>query len=213
MEVQPTKNGLILKFMDDRAFTATLYLFSALLQADAAILGFGAIFIIYRLQSLENRLQLIVTELQSHGYGYLGKLSQLINFALGMRQDKAKIAEILYGSGDNYIKMEAVVTIPLAVKSIKERVKYPIVVVGCHIIGSAVFLLTASGLSKNPYTLYLLSWILVVWFGAAIFLAGSNAWKLMTDEDELSLERLDNELYNIMEELHASSSLNNEELK
>lgn len=39
------------------ATTTALYLFSSLLQADAAILGFGAVFVVYRLQAAETERQ------------------------------------------------------------------------------------------------------------------------------------------------------------
>lgn len=42
--------------MDNR-FTTGLYIFSSLIQADAAILGLGAVFVIYRLQSLYSQEQ------------------------------------------------------------------------------------------------------------------------------------------------------------
>ncbi len=43
--------------MDSSYFTASLYIFSSLIQSDAAILGLGAIFIIYRLQALDSSYQ------------------------------------------------------------------------------------------------------------------------------------------------------------
>jgi len=45
-------------------FTTGLYVFSSLLQADAAILGLGAVFIVYRLQSLYSQQSAYVDILQ-----------------------------------------------------------------------------------------------------------------------------------------------------
>jgi hypothetical protein len=42
----------------DNTFTTGLYIFSSFIQADAAILGLGAVFVIYRLQSLYSQEQL-----------------------------------------------------------------------------------------------------------------------------------------------------------
>ena len=41
----------------DNTFTTGLYIFSSLIQADAAILGLGAVFMIYRLQSIYSQEQ------------------------------------------------------------------------------------------------------------------------------------------------------------
>jgi len=41
----------------DNTFTTGLYIFSSFIQADAAILGLGAVFVIYRLQSLYSQEQ------------------------------------------------------------------------------------------------------------------------------------------------------------
>jgi hypothetical protein len=51
--------------MNDPFYTVALYLFSALLQADAAILGLGIVFIIFRLQHIYNVYQPYVTRLLS----------------------------------------------------------------------------------------------------------------------------------------------------
>ena len=40
----------------DVVTNSALYLFSALLQADAALLGFGAVFVVYKLQDIDNDL-------------------------------------------------------------------------------------------------------------------------------------------------------------
>jgi len=51
----------------DNIFTTGLYIFSSLIQADAAILGLGAVFVIYRLQSLYSQEQSYIDILQNSG--------------------------------------------------------------------------------------------------------------------------------------------------
>jgi hypothetical protein len=45
--------------------TAAYYLFSSLTQADAAIIGIGIVFVVYKLQSIENRVQLALQLLRT----------------------------------------------------------------------------------------------------------------------------------------------------
>ena len=66
--------------MKNDPFIAALYLLSSLLQADAAILGFGAIFVIYRLQTIAVRGQNAISQIALHGPDLISKLTEIQSF-------------------------------------------------------------------------------------------------------------------------------------
>ena len=70
-------------------FSTSLYLFSAILQADAALLGLGAIFVIYKIQSIENQFSFIMQEFKFHGSGWSGAAANIM--IAKTNEEKAKI--------------------------------------------------------------------------------------------------------------------------
>ena len=78
--------------MSDPVFTTALYIFSSLVQADAAILSLGAIFVIYRLQTLSSAYD----SAMAWGYGaFRGNHESLL--MLGMSNSNPEKAAILMG--------------------------------------------------------------------------------------------------------------------
>jgi hypothetical protein len=117
-------------------FQTSLYLFSSLLQADAAILGFGAIFVIYKIQSLENIRQNIIQTYQTKGPGYTGIVNTLI-----LGESKA-IAAILENEKDmlNFRNFKYIVCIPAKSIEIGKSIRRPIIIIGSHTILCGVLL-------------------------------------------------------------------------
>jgi hypothetical protein len=74
----------------DNTFTTGLYIFSSLIQADAAILGLGAVFVIYRLQSLYSQEQSHVDILHQYPVQRVQRAVQIV-----MEGDQQKIDEEL----------------------------------------------------------------------------------------------------------------------
>jgi len=82
----------------DGTFTTGLYIFSSLLQADAAILGLGAVFVIYRLQSLYTQEQSTIAILEKAG---LQRVDDHLRNILSSR-DPAKMKVALKDSELNF---------------------------------------------------------------------------------------------------------------
>lgn len=64
--------------MEEEIKTLGLYTFSALLQADAAIFGLYAIFLIYRLQLIENNFRMAIELVYAHGDNAKQQVSLLL---------------------------------------------------------------------------------------------------------------------------------------
>lgn len=126
--------------------TTALYLFSALLQADAAIIGLGAIFVIYRLQALENRLTAACSICQNCPNNSVRIAAAEIESAKTL-EDKREILDDLKRSGEvaleesaYFIQLEILIETPEGRKRIKNRLGLPVFLNGIHISLCAILL-------------------------------------------------------------------------
>lgn len=162
----------------------SLYLFSALLQADAAILGFGTIFLVFRIQSLESKYQLILQSYNTHPYG--GVNTNVRKLLLGKASD---IAGILHVEKDyNLANYTQIVCIPEVINSIKTSIRKPLIVIGFHTVYSSI-LLFGSHIVYTDEKLQTSTMVIgLLWFAYNIFLAITIAIKMLTTEDEYEVE-------------------------
>ena len=189
----------------NETFTTALYLFSSLLQADAAILGFGAIFVVYKLQALEARINLLVEVHHSRG----GPHARLVNELVCAQSDeeKAKGLRAFSLTSREYKNMEELVTIPLWRDQIKSKVWIPLAIIGSHSIASTILLSLAPLLSR-PEVLRYFPWIAaltIVWFSVGVGISCWSALKVLAKTDELSLLRLSKSVYDLVHESKAST--------
>jgi hypothetical protein len=119
-------------------FTTALYVASSLLQADAAILGFGAVFIIYKLQSLDSTYQDAFRTCLSASSAQVAEIAKLIVVAPDLER-KNKLLESLVGN-HYYPHLSRLVSIPLRQEEVKTSIKWPIIAVSLHISLSAIIL-------------------------------------------------------------------------
>jgi len=176
-------------------FTTALYLFSSLLQADAAILGFGAIFVVYKLQALEGRVGLLVEIYHSKGTSYTSLVNDLV--CASADEEKAKVLRAFSSGSREYKMMEELVTVPLRIVQVKSGVWIPLLAVGLHAIVSTILLSIVPALTTAdaiPYYHWVVV-IIIVWFSLGVAVSGWTALNLLAKRDELSLERLNNSLY------------------
>jgi len=175
-------------------FTTLLYLFSSLLQADATILGFGAIFVIYKLQVLENNYQYAVNFILEHG-GSASRmpLTEYMNIDVDVEANIDAIAEFIIELKSRALKQKYAIwmkTIPMRINSIKQMVRIPIIIIGTHCGVTAIILwLTA-------YINWLQTWwgvcvvcIFILTFSIGIVLSVRVAMNMVVIKDELSLEK------------------------
>ena len=178
--------------MIEKTFTAALYLFSSLLQADATILGFGAIIIIYKIQSLDNRYKLAWELCVIKPYERVQEASKLI------RATKTEeIVEVLKKNKNNelYSQLELLITIPKRMDEIKSMIKYPLIAIGAHAVICSLFISFTSSMDYKSDCIQWVSYIIILFFGIIIFWTIHITWVLVTNKDELSLSKIDKELY------------------
>ena len=177
--------------MDNHLFQTGLYFFSSLLQADAAILGFGTIFIIFKLQSLNSLKQNIIQAYYTKGPDHIG----IINKLLFLKNSK-KIAHILSNATEsdreNY---KHILCIPKRAEQVSKSIKLPIIIIGSHASLSAIFLLINDVLYRIIFLYIGILIICIIWFVTGIFLAGKLAIKTLTKTEEFKLEELLPEVY------------------
>lgn len=181
----------------DAYLTTAFYLFSALLQADAALIGFGAIFVTYRLQALENQFSFTMQEFKSHGPGFIGQATSL----WVAKTDEEK-AEILKKSLNTKLitALEFVASLSEAKSTIKRTIKAPLIITGSHLCVSAILLWLVPELHHLNHLLSIASWINVVWFVVAVISSVRVAWHLVVNEKELSLNEVNPKLYKLVHE-------------
>ena len=169
-------------------FQTSLYFFSSLLQADAALLGFGTVFIIYKLQSLENIRQSIIQTYYSKGSTYTDHMNSLI-----LSKNPIDIAKTLVGmkaSEYHYRNYEYVVLIPAKSEEIKNSIKVPVVVIALHAVFCAIFLFIAQFVYKSFEWQLILLFITLLWFAWLVFLASRLAISLLTGTDTYEISQL-----------------------
>jgi hypothetical protein len=177
----------------DSLQTTLFYLFSSLIQADAALLGFGAFFVVYKIQSLEGRIP------QAMQLAELRKNSedQTIAYMMGSGRLSNKATYIArYPIGDFIRKqMEMIEAIPKRVQEVKRLLKAPVVVIAVHTVFCAVGLWLSAFISTFAVLGHVLMFMTILWFAVGIAMASRLALNLTVKDDELSLERLDPELF------------------
>jgi hypothetical protein len=119
-------------------YISSLYLFSSLLQADAAIIGLGAIFIIYKLQSMDSNFQNALRLCMAAGYGEIGDLAKFIVIT----EDANKKRELLKRAEGqmHYDQLKLLITIPERKISIKHSAKWPLIFLAIHISATTILL-------------------------------------------------------------------------
>lgn len=179
-------------------FQTSLYFFSSLLQADAALLAFGAVFIIYKLQSLDTVRQSILQTYYTKGNTYTNHMNTLV-----LSKNPKEIAATLLGVTGNkhdYQNYLYVVLIPAKAEEIRKSVKLPVSVIATHAVFCAGLLATA----QYSYTFCALQISLILttllWFGWLIFLASRLAISLLTAPDKYNISQLMPEVHKIMDQ-------------
>ena len=170
--------------------TTTLYLLSALIQADATILGFGAIFVIYKLQALDTLLQQTLTLCEMTD-------KEGIASTLLVHTDKKALAMTLRLHKGTLLlpHLEKIVTIPKRQRQIKQLIKLPSGLLAFHASLSAILLWQTPSINwQLPFSLFY-PYGAIILFVIALVLSVRVSWQLVSKEDELSLKRIDKELY------------------
>ena len=178
-------------------FQTSLYFFSALLQADAAILGFGTIFIIFKLQSLDSLKQKIIQMYYTKGPGHIGNINMLL-----FSKNSKDIAEVLSNTINDKYDFENyshIVCLPEKIKKISNSIKFPICLIGSHAVICAVFLVISQFLYTIVIIQILLLTIVLIWFGFGIFITSKLAISLLTKSDDINLGNLLPEVYNLIQ--------------
>jgi hypothetical protein len=179
-------------------FQTSLYFFSSLLQADAAILGFGTVFIIFKLQSLDSIKQSIVNVYKSKGSGH----SNITNTLL-LSKDPKEIANSLSGVKQNNYDFKNylyLILIPAMATKISTSIKWPVIVIGTHTIICALILFINQLFYRNVCFEFVILSVIFLWFAYGIFLAGSIAVSLLTKTDNYELKELRPDIYNLLYE-------------
>jgi hypothetical protein len=179
----------------DNSLTTALYLFSSLLQADATLLGLGAVFVIYKLQAIGNQVSFVMQDLKSHGTGYIALSTRL----LVAKTDQEK-ATILKGALRDklYDQLESIATLPEREKNIKNAFKPPLIIIALHLSFSAVALWLLPSLNERCGLLNWISWIFIIWFIVGVIFAVWLAWYLVAKNKELSLKEVNPNLYSMI---------------
>jgi len=177
--------------------TTLLYLFSSLIQADAAILSFGAFFVVYKIQSLEARIPQAMQLLE------LRKTLDNAKVALMMGASLSEKAKFIAGYPRGQImrqQMELIEAIPKRVQEVKLLLKEPIIIIAVHAVFCTVGLWLNQFISESPTWAHIFICFTILWFAVGMWKASSLALNLTVKEDELSLERLDPTLFSAIQE-------------
>ena len=176
--------------MEEHVYNSLLYLLSALLQADAAILSLGSIFFIFRMQSLDSLYQFLVSRYQ--GYQPYAEPSRiLMNIELNDEAAKEELKEqwkLLPA------EFKGILTIPLRKNLLRDRVTLPVWTLSLHTITCAVTLFCAAALSTSPTFFIWFACVIVIWFSFCIYLVGRIVLDSMTQRDVMELKKLNEKL-------------------
>jgi hypothetical protein len=178
-------------------FSTSLYLFSALLQADAALLGFGAIFVIYKFQSIENQFSFLMQEFKFHGSGWSGAASK-IRIAK-TNEEKAKILKSHLGK-DLSEQLEFLSSLSEMKLKISNTIKIPLLISGSHLSLSSVILWIIPQIYKIGFIIQIISWLFICWFIIGVFSAVWVVWILIIKNRDLNLEDVNPKLYKLVHE-------------
>jgi hypothetical protein len=166
-------------------FQTSLYFYSSLIQADAAILGFGAIFLIFKLQALDNLKQNIIQSYNARGGEHIKNVNSLL---FPDPQEVARILLFMDPEGKDYANYLHVLLIPKNINEINNLIKGPVILIGSHIILCSILLLT-SQITYNNIILQLSTIALsLLGFGILIFRSSRIAINLPSRKVNLDLE-------------------------
>jgi hypothetical protein len=142
--------------MLNESYTVALYLFSSFLQADAAILGLGIVFIVYRLQHLYNVYQPYVTLLL--GCDLMGVPQECRKLLKGATEAEEK--EILTKFKGHRFEpaFEFIIESQDLLRDIKRKFIPPLIVVAVHCIVSGISLWYLSFISQVSALNYVRIW-------------------------------------------------------
>jgi hypothetical protein len=172
----------------EHIFQSSLYLYSSLIQADAAILGFGAVFVIYKLQLLETRRQGIIQSYQSlHPSGM-----ELLDYLLVGGDDVGLIAEKMHdlrtSHASDYKNMMYIICIPITQTKISVKAKLPVLIIALQAVISSLMLWLTQFIYYTNWIHHFIVILNLLWFALGIILASKLAIFLLTGEESLSLE-------------------------
>jgi len=155
--------------------TTALYLFSSLLQADATILGFGAIFIIYKLEQIEKESEVAISQISLHGPGYMNLLTKVLNAASAEAAEEILKAHSAGTLDKLFRSVVASKRRPALVKS----VLWPLLIIALHISCCAVFLWFTPQILFNEYYGKSIVSFIIVFFIIGVFWSVRFAWMLL----------------------------------
>jgi hypothetical protein len=138
------------------SYTVALYLFSSFLQADAAILGLGIVFIVYRLQHLYNVYQPYVTLLL--GCDLSGVPQECRKLLKGATEEEEKDILKRYKGHRFEPAFEFIIESQDLLRDIKRTFIPPLIVVAVHSIISGFSLWYLSFISQNYAACYVRVW-------------------------------------------------------
>jgi hypothetical protein len=148
-------------------FSVMLYLFSSFIQADAAIFAIIGVFIVYRLQSLENdfdkSLRILIDWTKRHGRTNDSLMLELAE----TRQEFEKTLKTLDTPPFKAL-VKTLEDLPLAMSKIRQSIKLPLVLFICHILLNS--LLLASSDSIGGLWVYCELGISIAFFGVLLVL-------------------------------------------
>lgn len=171
--------------MTDQLFQTSLYLFSALLQADAAILGFGTIFVVFKLQSIESHKDRLISTFHTKGPGHISQVNTLI-----ITKDPNRIADILSRTADEAreLYMKILCAEPRS-RQIGKSIVTPLVILGSHALISAVGLFGTHLIHSDNIQILILV-LAILWFAFALVSVIKLSIQILTKEDEYVLSKL-----------------------
>jgi hypothetical protein len=138
------------------SYTVALYLFSSFLQADAAILGFGIVFVVYRLQHLYNVYQPYVTILL--GSDLEGVPQACRKLLKGATEAEKKEILVKYKGSRFEPAFEFLIDSQYLLSSIKLTFVPPLIVVAIHGIISGISLWFMSFIAQSSAQCYVRFW-------------------------------------------------------
>jgi hypothetical protein len=175
----------------------SFYLFSSLVQADAAIIGFGIVFIVYKLQSIENRSQTSLQLLRTLGHFDMTiapLVKQIIENDVPVFKGSALRQ---YLNHPYYKELELLVTIPLRAERIKTAAFDTIRYTSVHMLISAccIVVVPILGDQLSNVPLIIVSLIILIYFGLVIRKVEDTARNVVSSPNEFDLGVLSPEIY------------------
>jgi hypothetical protein len=179
--------------------TMAYYLFSSILQADAAIIGFGIVFVVYKLQSLENRSQMSLHLLESLGH-YNSIIAPLVKNIFESDEPRIKGGALLkYMNHPHYKELELLVTIPIRIEIIKTNAFNSLRYISIHMFVCACCFFPLPILKSllNNIPMLVLCFIILLYFGLVLLKVEKTAINTISKSNEFELKLLSPQIYDI----------------